>query len=41
MFDVDFNVLGPEGSETNSFERHSLFRRLHNPCFVIHSLSYF
>jgi hypothetical protein len=39
VFDGDFNVLGPERSGINSFERHWLFRRLCNPCFIIHRIS--
>src|SRR5206468_3286397 len=27
VFDSDFNILGPEGSEINGFEHHRLFRR--------------
>src|SRR5215813_10274490 len=36
VFDSDFNVLGSEGSEINSFEHHPLFRRLRHPCFIVH-----
>jgi hypothetical protein len=39
MFDGDFNVLGPEWSEIDAFERHRLFRCLRNPCFMIHRIS--
>jgi hypothetical protein len=39
MFDGDFNVLGPERSEIDAFERHRLFRCLRNPCFMIHRIS--
>src|SRR5947209_7535184 len=39
MFDSDFNVLGPERSEINGFEHHRLFRRLRNPCLIIHRVS--
>src|SRR5215471_11090112 len=41
VFDSDFNVLGSEWSEINSFEHHWLFRRLCNPGFVIHRVSFF
>src|SRR5215475_9329725 len=40
VFDSDFNVLGSERSEVNSFEHHPLFRRLRHPCFIIHRISY-
>src|SRR5207249_12091205 len=40
VFDSDFNILGPEGSEINGFEHHRLFRRLRNPCLIIHRVSY-
>ena len=39
VFDSDFNVLGPERSEINGFEHHRLFRRLRNPCLIIHRVS--
>src|SRR5215475_13766165 len=41
VFDSDFNVLGSEQSEINGFEHHRLFRRLRNPCPIIHRTSYF
>jgi hypothetical protein len=41
VFDSDFNVLGSERSEVNGFEHHRLFRRLRNPCLIIHRASYF
>src|SRR5262249_25947421 len=39
VFHGDFNVLGPERPEVNSFEGHRLLRRLHNPCLVNHGVS--
>src|SRR5260370_4937690 len=41
VFDRDFNVLAPERSEIDGFEHHRLFRRLGNPCLVIHRVSRF
>jgi hypothetical protein len=41
VFDSDFNVLGPNLPEINGFEHHRLFRRLRNPCLIIHRASYF
>jgi hypothetical protein len=35
VLDGDFNVLGPERSEIDAFERHRLFRCLRNPCFIL------
>src|SRR5207244_7225418 len=35
VLDSDFDVLGPKGSEINSFERQRLFRRFGNPCLII------
>jgi hypothetical protein len=40
VFDSDFNVLDPERSEIHGFEHHRLFRRLRNPCLIIHRVSY-
>src|SRR5262245_22255473 len=40
VFDGDFDVLGPERSEVNSFEHHLLFRCLRHPSFIIHGISY-
>jgi hypothetical protein len=39
MFDGDFNVLGPERSEIDAFERYRLFRCLRNPSFMVHRIS--
>src|SRR5215831_12709713 len=39
VFDSDLSVLGPERSEINGFEHHRLFRRIGNPCFIIHRIS--
>ena len=39
VFDRDFNVLGPERSDINGLEHHRLFRRVDNPCLVIHDVS--
>ena len=38
--DSDFHVLGPERSELNAFEHHRLFRRLRDPCLMIHRVSH-
>src|SRR5262249_49457785 len=40
VFDSDFHVLGPERSELNAFEHHRLFRRLCDPCLMMHRVSY-
>src|SRR5712691_9176683 len=40
VFDSDFHVLGPERSEINAFEHHRLFRRLRDPCLMIHRVSH-
>src|SRR5262249_55551639 len=40
VFDSDFNVFRSEWSEINGFEHHRLFRRLGNPCFMIHRISF-
>src|SRR5262249_15920049 len=39
--DSDFHVLGPKRSEIDVFEHHRLFRRVRNPCLIIHGVSYF
>ena len=39
VFDRDFNVLDPERSEINGFQYHRLFRRLRDPCLIIHRVS--
>jgi hypothetical protein len=39
VVDSDFNVLGPERSEIHVFEHRRLFRRLRNPCIVVHEVS--
>jgi len=41
VFNSDFNVLGPKRSEIDVFEHHRLFRRVRNPCLIIHGVSYF
>ena len=41
VFDSHFNLLGSERPEINGFEHHRLFRRLRNPCLIIHRASYF
>ena len=41
VFDRDFDVLGPEQTGLNGFEHHRLFRRLHHPCLISHSVSHF
>src|SRR5262247_235164 len=38
--DSDFHVLGPERSELNAFEHHRLFRRLRDPCLMMHRVSH-
>jgi hypothetical protein len=40
VFHRDFNVLRSERSEINAFEHHPLFRRLCNPCLIIHRISF-